>query len=111
MAIKHGNQYYALVDIRENGRLWRRRVNSCELQGESGQVCYAEGKDIPFTHIILDTGTLNCKKGGTLQILNIPSRRSFPDYAPGWPVGRFVVISLCITGMLHALATFASTIS
>jgi len=107
MANQESNDGYALVQLWENGiPSTTRRIRSCVIQADDGDVRYYEGAAIPFTQVVLYTGVFNEKRKGKAQILGVPAKSKYVDNGPAWPIGRFVVISLCITGILHAMANF-----
>ncbi|MCA9209710.1 MAG: hypothetical protein KDA55_15205 [Planctomycetales bacterium] len=110
MAIQTGKDAFAYIMFRENAEYRVRRLGSVQIQSCDGDVRYYEGADIPFHGMVLDCGELNRKKVGTAQILGVPTKRTYVDSGPAWPIGRGIVIVFAIIGLIHALTSFVSAL-
>lgn len=101
MVLRSGQDAYCYFMLRENGETLHRRVRSVQVQdGDTGDVQYQSGKNIRYNSIILDTGELNRKSGGKLQLLEKPRRGT------EWFLVRGFTIAFAVVGITHVALSF-----
>ncbi len=105
MALKHGQEFFAMFAHVENDRVLNRRLHRIEIQARDGRLYVLEGEQLP-AYVQTHTGT-GFKGEHLMQILMKPGPAK--EARMNWPTGRdllhgalgilFVVIVRLLTGV------------